>query len=387
MSESPHQSQANQDNLPRSSTKIRALNWLVVLGLLYTLYFAKTLLLTLIVTFLLALLLSPLVTLFRRAHVPRVISALVLVTLLFAPFSFLGVQLAQPVQKWAQLLPELSNVLDEQIDSINSAIQSGGKPVVKTPPKEQSNGFSFFGWFGDEPVEAQDPEQNSEQNMVTERIKQGGLEVLVNMLAAAPLMIAQLLTGLVLILFLLIFGPGLFHAYVLGLKNAHNEQQVIHLATTIQTELSRYIGTISLINAGLGACTAIALKILGVEDALLWGVLAALLNFIPYVGSVICFGILSLAGLTQYGIEALALLPPLTYLVLNLVESQVVTPTVLGRKMRLNPLIVMLWLIIWGWLWGAVGVLLAVPLLVCIKLIIGQLGIWPQWIAIIESEG
>jgi predicted PurR-regulated permease PerM len=387
MSESPHQSQANQDNLPRSSTKIRALNWLVVLGLLYTLYFAKTLLLTLIVTFLLALLLSPLVTLFRRAHVPRVISALVLVTLLFAPFSFLGVQLAQPVQKWAQLLPELSNVLDEQIDSINSAIQSGGKPVVTPPTKEKSTGFSFFGWFGDEPVEAQDPEQNSEQNMVTERIKQGGLEVLVNMLAAAPLMIAQLLTGLVLILFLLIFGPGLFHAYVLGLKNAHNEQQVIHLATTIQTELSRYIGTTSLINAGLGACTAIALKILGVEDALLWGVLAALLNFIPYVGSVICFGILSLAGLTQYGIEALALLPPLTYLVLNLVESQVVTPTVLGRKMRLNPLIVMLWLIIWGWLWGAVGVLLAVPLLVCIKLIIGQLGIWPQWIAIIESEG
>ena len=383
MSESPHQSQANQDNLPRSSTKIRALNWLVVLGLLYTLYFAKTLLLTLIVTFLLALLLSPLVTLFRRAHVPRVISALVLVTLLFAPFSFLGVQLAQPVQKWAQLLPELSNVLDEQIDSINSAIQSGGKPVVKPSPKEQSNGFSFFGWFDDEPVEAQDPEQN----MVTERIKQGGLEVLVNMLAAAPLMIAQLLTGLVLILFLLIFGPGLFHAYVLGLKNAHSEQQAIHLATTIQTELSRYIGTISLINVGLGACTAIALKILGVEDALLWGVLAALLNFIPYVGSVICFGILSLAGLTQYGIEALALLPPLTYLVLNLVESQVVTPTVLGHKMRLNPLIVMLWLIIWGWLWGAVGVLLAVPLLVCIKLIIGQLGIWPQWIAIIESEG
>lgn len=383
MPELPHQPQASQDNLPNSSTRTRALNWLVVLGVLYTLYFAKTLLLTLIVTFLLALLLSPLVTLFKRAHVPRVISAMVLLTLLFAPFSFLGVQLAQPVQKWAQLLPELSNVLDEQIDSINSAIQNGSKTLVPPPPKEEKSSFSFFGWFDDEPVEVQNPEQN----MVTERIKQGGLEVLVNMLAATPLIIAQLLTGLVLILFLLIFGPGLFHAYVLGLKNEHSQQQAIHLATTIQTELSRYIGTISLINAGLGASTAIILKILGVEDALLWGVLAALLNFIPYVGSVIGFGILSLAGLTQYGMQGLALLPPLTYLALNLIESQIVTPTVLGHKMRLNPLIVMLWLIIWGWLWGAVGVLLAVPLLVCIKLIIGQLGIWPQWIAIIESEG
>jgi predicted PurR-regulated permease PerM len=387
MPELPHQPQASQERLPNSTTRTRALNWLVVLGVLYTLYFAKTLFLTLIVTFLLALLLSPLVTLFKRAHVPRVISGMVLLTLLFAPFSFLGVQLAQPVQKWAQLLPELSNVLDEQIDSINSAIQSGGDPKVTPHPKEQSNRFSFFGWFDDEPDEAQNPQQNPEQNMVSERIKQGGLEVLVNMLAAAPLMIAQLLTGLVLILFLLIFGPGLFHAYVLGLRNEHSQQQVIHLATIIQTELSRYIGTISLINLGLGASTAIALKILGVEDALLWGVLATLLNFIPYVGSVICFGILSLAGLTQYGMQGFALLPPLTYLALNLIESQIITPTVLGHKMRLNPLIVMLWLIIWGWLWGAVGVLLAVPLLACIKLIIGQLGIWPQWIAIIESEG
>jgi predicted PurR-regulated permease PerM len=221
--------------------------------------------------------------------------------------------------------------------------------------------------------------------MVTERIKQGGLEVLVNMLAAAPLAIAQLLTGLVLILFLLIFGPDLFQAYVAGLADKDKKAQALRLASGIQNELSRYIGTISLINAGLGACTAIALKILGVEDALLWGVLAALLNFIPYVGSVIGFGILSLAGLTQYGMQGLALGPPLTYLVLNLIESQYVTPTVLGRKMRLNPLVVVLWLVIWGWLWGAFGVLLAVPLLVCIKLIIGQLGIWSQWIAIIEK--
>jgi predicted PurR-regulated permease PerM len=358
-----------------------AVNVLTVLAILYTLYFAQTLFVPLVVTFLLALLLSPLVAFLKRAHVPRIISAIVLITLLFAPFSFLGVQLAQPVQKWAQLLPELSNVLDEQLDSLNSAIQNSDKELKTPAAKEESSGFSFFGWFDDEPVKPQE----DEQNMVTERIKQGGLEVLVNMLAAAPLAIAQLLTGLVLILFLLIFGPDLFQAYVAGLADKDKKAQALRLASGIQNELSRYIGTISLINAGLGACTAIALKILGVEDALLWGVLAALLNFIPYVGSVIGFGILSLAGLTQYGMQGLALGPPLTYLVLNLIESQYVTPTVLGRKMRLNPLVVVLWLVIWGWLWGAFGVLLAVPLLVCIKLIIGQLGIWSQWIAIIEK--
>lgn len=381
MSNTEQRSHTSEPVPTKKLSRTFALNCLAVLAILYTLYFAQTLLLTLIATFLLALLISPLVTLFKRAHVPRLISALALLTLLIAPFSFLGIQLAEPIQKWAQLLPELSNTLNEQLESINSTIQGTGDGSLNAQTKKEESRFSFFGWFDDEPVAPQD----TEQNMVTERIKQGGIEVLVSLLAATPLILAQILTGLVLILFSLIFGPGLFQAYVSGLKEKSQQQQAIHLAITMQIELSRYIITISLINAALGASTAIVLKILGVEDALLWGVLAALLNFIPYVGSIIGLSILTLAGLTQYGVEWLALLPPLTYLVLNLIESQFVTPSVLGRNMRLNPLIVILWLIIWGWLWGAVGVLLAVPLLVCIKLIIGQLGIWPQWIAMLES--
>ena len=107
----------------------------------------------------------------------------------------------------------------------------------------------------------------------------------------------------------------------------------------------------------------------------------------PYVGSIIGLCILTLAGLTQYGMVPFAFVPPLVYLVLNIIESQFFTPTILGKHMRLNPLVVILWLIIWGWLWGAVGVLLAVPLLVCIKLIIGQLKLWPQLIAMLETEG
>ncbi|MDP5130601.1 MAG: AI-2E family transporter [Paraglaciecola sp.] len=383
MQSSEQGSTANEQALAKKLSRTAALNWLAVLAILYTLYFAQTLLLTLIATFLLALLISPLVTLFKRAHVPRLVSALLLVTLLIAPFSFLGVQLAQPVQKWAQLLPQLSKSLNEQLESINSAIQGEETQGAMPPPKEKSR-FTFFGWLDDETEEQKETE---EENMVTERIKQGSLEVLVSMLAATPLLLAQVFTGLVLILFLLIFGPGLFQAYVNGLNEDSKREQAIHLATTIQVELSRYIGTISLINAALGASTAVVLKLLGVEDALLWGVLAALLNFIPYVGSVIGMAILSLAGVTQYGLEWMALMPPAVYFGLNLIESQFVTPTVLGRNMRLNPLVVVLWLVIWGWLWGAFGVLLAVPLLVCIKLAIGQLGIWPQWIAVIEKEG
>lgn len=358
--------------------------WLLALALLYTLYLAQTLLVTLVVTLLIALLMSPLVAILKRVHVPRFFSALVLLTLLIAPFSFLGVQLAEPIQKWAKLLPELSVQFTEQLNSINNAIQGNdSQQVVATPPKRKS---SFFNWFADDEEIAEKPAE-PEKNIVTERIKQGGLEILLTMAAATPMMIAQILTGLVLILFLLIFGPSLFQAYVNSVQEDANRQKILTLVGSMQRELSRYIGTISLINIGLGACTALSLQLLGIEDALLWGVLAAMLNFIPYVGSIIGLCILLLAGITQFGMALSALVPALAYLILNVIESQFITPTILGKNMRLNPLLVILWLIVWGWLWGAIGVLLAVPILVCLKLILGQLGIWPHVITMLETEG
>ncbi|MFT7217924.1 MAG: putative PurR-regulated permease PerM [Paraglaciecola sp.] len=362
------------------------LRWLLAFAALYTLYFAQTLLVPLVVTSLIALLLSPLVALFKRVHIPRGISALLLLTALLTPFTFVAVELAQPAQKWAQMLPKLSEHLTQQIDSISDAIE-GEEAVAKRKEREEKSTFSFFDFFkDDEPQEpvAQKPEQ---QNVVTERIKQGGIEILISALGATPLALAQLMTGIILILFLLIFGPSLFSAFVNGVPKVKDKKRVIELVNTIQKELSRYIVTVSIINSALGAATALTLHLMGMEDALLWGVLAGLLNFIPYVGSMIGVVILSMAGLVEYGIEVSALLPPLAYLVLNLIESQFITPTVLGHHMQLNPLVVMLWLLILGWLWGGVGVLLAVPLLVCIKLTLAQLNVCPDWLKIIETRG
>jgi predicted PurR-regulated permease PerM len=150
--------------------------------------------------------------------------------------------------------------------------------------------------------------------------------------------------------------------------------------------LSRYIVTVTIINTGLGIVTASVFWMLGVDDALLWGALVGLLNFAPYVGPFIALIILCLAGVTQYGMELVSLVPAAVYFGINLLEAQFITPTVLGRHMRLNPLILILWILVWGWLWGPVGVLLAVPLLVCIKLAAGQLNIMTDWIKLIETS-
>jgi predicted PurR-regulated permease PerM len=114
--------------------------------------------------------------------------------------------------------------------------------------------------------------------------------------------------------------------------------------------------------------------------------MVGLLNFAPYVGPLLSFAILSIAGWAQFGLAMEAVFPAMVYLTINTIESQLVTPAVLGRNMRMNPLVIMLWLIIWGWLWGVAGVLIAVPLLVCIKLVLARFDQFDPWLRLIESR-
>ncbi len=378
------------DEQPQSRPSI-ALVWLLGLALLYTLYFAKSLIMPMVVALLFALLLSPVVSGLKRLYVPRTLSAVVLLAMLLGPFTFLAVQLSEPAQKWAKRLPEISATLAERVDSFTDAFELT-EPTIEVPPKPEAeqSGFRLFGFLRrDEPVLAEPApvrDAGEEGGEVTARIKQGSIEVLLSVLSATPLVIAQFLTAIILILFLLIFGPSLFANFIQICPEVKNKRISVILVRTIQKELSRYIVTVTVINACLGLVTGTALWLMGVQDALLWGVLVGLANYAPYVGPLIGVLILCFAGLAQYGLEWAALLPALVYFGINLIEAQFVTPTVLGMHMRLNPLVIMVWLIIWGWLWGAVGVLLAVPLLVCVKLIAGQLNVFPTWVRLIETQ-
>lgn len=395
--------QTETETAGQESSKTRppapvAVRWLLGLALLYTLYFARSLLVPVVVALLLALLLSPAVELLKRLHIPRSLSALLLLCAIGGPLGLLAVELAEPAQKWATRLPELSAFMSEKLHALSAeplAPAVAAAAPVTVQPKEKEKGFNLWGLFSSddpapEPAPAPIPEplpaEKTGAEVVSDRIMAGGLEAALSMLVATPVIIAQVMTCLILFLFLLIFGPKLFEAAMRESEQNEGMARTMELVTNLRRHLSRYIVTVSAINTCLGAATALALWWLGVEDALLWGAVVAVLNFAPYIGPLLATGILCLAGLTQYGPEAAALLPALVYLILNLLEAQVVTPMVLGRNMRLNPLMVMLWLVVWGWLWGASGVLLAVPLLVCIKLVAEPLHIAPRWIRLLESE-
>ncbi len=377
------------DTVPKRAVFTVAIYGLLTLALLYTLYFAKSLLIPILVALLFSLLLSPLVTLFRRFYIPRTLSAILLLTMIGGPVTILAIELAEPAQKWVAQLPKLSTHLTQELDNISLAMNPDAAPVIKKrviPRKEAS--FNPFGWFSsnhEEPITIEEtiPTGNS---ALSARVMQGGMEKIISILGATPVVIAQFMTFIILVLFLLSFGPRLYDSYMEIFPLEKNKRRPIALIGRLQKELSRYIVTVTIINTGLGVVTASVFWMLGVDDALLWGALVGLLNFAPYIGPFIALIILCLAGVTQYGMELVSLIPAVAYFGINLLEAQFITPTVLGRHMRLNPLILILWLLVWGWLWGPVGVLLAVPLLVCIKLAAGQLNILTDWIKLIETK-
>ncbi|MEH6564042.1 MAG: AI-2E family transporter [Halopseudomonas sp.] len=375
-----------------------ALYWLLALAVVYTLYFAKTLFLPVVVAALFALLLSPLVGLFKRFHIPRVISALLLLALIGVPFTLLGMQLADPAQKWVKRIPELSAQLTEELDEFSEKLSPSTAPVTVHAPKkleiEEKEGFKLFGWFRDDEPDEEATEKPpapapapTSDSAVSDRVMQGGVELMVQLLGATPLVLAQFTTFVILVLFMLVFGPLLYSNFITVFPQVRDKEAANDLLAEVQHELSRYILTVSVINTALGVVTGFALWAFGVEDALLWGVMVALLNFAPYVGPIIGMAVLCLAGVVQYGPVLTALMPVLIYFSINLLEAQFITPTVLGRNMRLNPLILMLWLIAWGWVWGVVGVLIAVPLLVCLKLAAARLNVFTHWVKLIETPG
>lgn len=370
--------------------RAKGLSALLFLAVVYTLYFASSLWIPIVIALMLALQFSPAVTFLQRFYIPRPLSAALLLVAIGGPFTFLGMQLVEPAQKWIERAPEVTAIVNQQLTSIAKVIapteQQQLATVAPRTPEKKSGIRNFFGWFDDDAAVVPAAPMPGPNTAVSDRLVLGGLEVAMQILAETPVFLAQCLVCVILVVFLLVYGPGVYRTALEVVPWFQDNAGTSKLVRDTQRELSRYILYISLINAGLGLTTATVLWLLQFEDPLLWGSMVALLNFAPYVGTIISLCVLAMAGVVQYGLVWEALVPALAFFFLNTLESQLVTPAVLGRNMRMNPLVIMLWLMLWGWLWGMAGVLIAVPLLVCIKLILSRSAAFDPWLKLIESR-
>ncbi len=194
---------------------------------------------------------------------------------------------------------------------------------------------------------------------------------LTDALIAAPAFAAQLLVFVGTLFFFVLSREEIYDWITNRLTGA---QDIMEMRLEEADRLvSRYFLTISVINIFFGGAVATAMWLIGMPSPLLWGVIATLMNFILYLGPAVMVFMLFVAGIVVFD-GPTTLLPSLAFLALNITEGQFVTPMLVGRHMSVNPLLVFLSLVFWLWLWGPVGGFIAIPILIWVLAITGQLG-------------
>ncbi|MBB5986253.1 AI-2E family transporter [Sphingobium lignivorans] len=194
------------------------------------------------------------------------------------------------------------------------------------------------------------------------------------MTTAAPGVVINVLFGLLVIFFFLSGWTRLRHRTIRGRGSFTGALTIARVIQNVVDATSRYVLTITFINMGLGLTVALALMLMGMPTPFMWGGFVALLNFIPYFGPIIAAILLGLGGLMSFTTVGWALLPAIIMVCLHLIEANIVTPLVLGERLKVNPLLILVSLSFWTWVWGTAGALLAVPLLIIIQTVLAAAG-------------
>lgn len=191
---------------------------------------------------------------------------------------------------------------------------------------------------------------------------------------SAPSAIIQMLFALLVIYFFLASWTSLRNQTISSRDSFDGALTIARVIQNVVDATSAYVTTIAVINLSLGMAVAMALYLIAMPSPLMWGGIVALLNFIPYFGPILAAILLGLGGLMIFNDIWLALLPALIQISFHVVEANVITPLVLGRRLTMNPLLILVSLSFWGWVWGTPGALLAVPLLIILQTVIAAAG-------------
>jgi predicted PurR-regulated permease PerM len=350
------------ETAPRRPGASTALLILATLAVGYTLWAAQDLLLPILLGMFFALVANPIIRLLRRMWVPRFLGALIVVVGGIAGAGALGSQLIVPAGDWFRDVPQALRELTPKLRELAKPMQDANRAA--------ENIARAAGGDSGKKVQVVRTQVDDPYKIIT----------------ATPRLLASVLAVVLLTFFFLVYGETLQRNAIALLPGRQKKKFTVDLMHSIERELSRYVLTITVINAVVGLIYAGILYALDIplQEALLWGTMVALLNYAPYVGPLIGMGVMLLVGLVTYNQPWLSAMPVLIYLALHTLEGQIVTPIVLGRRMALSPLILIVALMLFGWLWGIVGLLLAVPLLVCVKLVLARVEGMEGWARLLE---
>jgi predicted PurR-regulated permease PerM len=322
---------------------------LAVLALVGALYLGKDVVLPIALAIVLKLLLQPVLDFLRnRVRLPTALAALMLICGLFAAIAAVAFSVSGPASGWIekapQVLPTIKQklvVLRRPIDYMQSAFKEIQDVAAPAPQGEKPREVAV-----------------KEQSEVASKLAFGTLAVM-----------SRLLATMVILFFLLAAGDRLLRGFIEVLPTFSDKRQAVDIASEIQHQIGGYLTTISLMNLVVGVFAGLAVWACGLGDPILWGSLAFLLNYIPILGPLTGIGIFLVAGVVTLDWPWQALLPAACYTMIHIAEGEIVTPMLLARRFTLNPVLVIISLFFWHFLWGIPGALLAVPLLAMFKII------------------
>ena len=323
----------------------RATNGLFLIALGAVLYLGRVVFLPLTLAWMLSFVFNPLVRMLHRIHVPKELASAAVVLGLVGGIGFAGLQLADPAAEWATRLPHTLLTIEHKVQPLKRPVDEANKLAARV-----------------ERLTDMDPRAPVREVKLQETgLATTAIETIALLAAQAGVVVFGLY-------FMLIWGDRLLERVICLVPDISDRDRASQVIRHIERRMSLYLGTVTFIYACLGAAVGIAVHLLGLPNPVLWGVVAACLHFIPYVGSAIGIAVVGLASLASFPELKDAILPPLAYLALTTIEGNIISPIVLGRTFSLSPLVIFAWLVFWGWLWGIFGAVIAVPLLMLIKI-------------------
>jgi len=320
-----------------------ALSGLFVLAVFYTIYFMRSILLPIVLGLLLSYLLRPIVRRLAKFKIPLPVGAAFILVGLLALVGYGFSALATPAVGWLQKAPaglmELQHKLMPVKKSVAQVTQATGE-IEKLA--------------------------TSDAETKTVEVKRHPISDTLFM--RTPEFIASAALLCILLYFLLVYDQVFIAKLVKLLPTLSDKKTAVSIANDIESQVSRYLFTITAINAGLGLAVGTAVGTLGLPNPVMWGVMVALLNFVPYLGAFTGIICMTMGAVLSFDSLGYALVFPAVYLGFGTLEGSFITPWVMGRSLTLNPVMILLSLTFWGWMWGIVGIILAVPILAAFKI-------------------
>jgi predicted PurR-regulated permease PerM len=344
-----------QEVLLRSAPSISqvCLIVLTMLAVVYTLYFAATIILPFVLALVLTALLGPpLQFMTRKMRIPRVIASLFLILALFTVVWTAGYAVAVPASGWIAKIPQSLPTLMEKLS------------FLQRPIKLFEQGLQ-----ASQHLIAQDSQKQVIEVKQATDVSGSMLGIGSTVLAGGRAFLGQGMTVMLLLFFFLASSESLLRRIVEILPHFDDKRRVVSIVSETEESISHYLLTVSMMNGFVGILAGLAVWLLGMPDPLLFGATAFILNYVPILGPLTGVVIFFFAGIFSFPTVWLALIPAAIYLGIHILEGEIITPMLLARRFTLNPIMVISSLIFWDWLWGIPGALLSTPLLAVIKIV------------------